>query len=257
MAPVNATCGCAPFPQPALVVLAPEYKGMGQALSVSEAIQLEEVTRAQSASNLWFKEREGRITASNFGSVIKRKKEINEAFLKKIFPEHIAGKAKGQACEYGKKTEINAKHAYIKHLTTEGINVHLHDCGLVVNPEFPFLGASPDGKVCKNGGSGIIEIKCPFIARDIGIHDAVTKFRSKSDFCLRSVNDVISLKRNHNYYYQVQGQLMITGASFCDFIVYTPLNIHVETIYPDVSVMQAMLHKLAFVYKYRQLPLVC
>ena len=34
---------------------------------------------------------------------------------------------------------------------------HVHECGLVINPDFPFLGASPDGKICelcKTGNSG-------------------------------------------------------------------------------------------------------
>ena len=33
---------------------------------------------------------------------------------------------------------------------------------------------------------------------------------------------------------------MISGAAFCDFIVYTPADVHIETIYPDVSIMSKM-----------------
>lgn len=35
--------------------------------------------------------------------------------------------------------------------------LHVHDCGLCINPEF--LGAIPDGIVCDKGTSGIIDIK--------------------------------------------------------------------------------------------------
>ena len=35
--------------------------------------------------------------------------------------------------------------------------------GLVVNPKYPYLGATPDGWVgCDCCGIGIVEIKCPY-----------------------------------------------------------------------------------------------
>ena len=35
--------------------------------------------------------------------------------------------------------------------------------GLVISPQYPYLGASPDSFTqCEFGGDGIIEIKCPF-----------------------------------------------------------------------------------------------
>ena len=36
----------------------------------------------------------------------------------------------------------------------------------MVTSEFPFLGASPDGKVCDAGQYGILEIKCPYASRN-------------------------------------------------------------------------------------------
>ena len=57
---------------------------------------------------------------------------------------------------------------------------HVHDCGLLVNPLFPFLGATPDGKVCEEGESGILEIKCPFSIRDWNITNAVSNFEKKA-----------------------------------------------------------------------------
>jgi len=44
---------------------------------------------------------------------------------------------------------------------------HVHNCGLVVNPTFPCIAASPDGKVCENGITGLLEVKCPYSIRDM------------------------------------------------------------------------------------------
>ena len=45
-------------------------------------------------------------------------------------------------------------------------DLHIHDCGFVLKNAFPFLGATPDRKLCHNGQLGLIKIKCPFSARD-------------------------------------------------------------------------------------------
>ena len=39
-----------------------------------------------------------------------------------------------------------------------------------------------------------------------------------SDFCLEySDNDTLVLKHDHIFHYQIQGQLMVSGAEFCDY----------------------------------------
>jgi hypothetical protein len=82
---------------------------------------------------------------------------------------------------------------------------------LVINPRFPFLAASPDGKVCLEGETGVLKVKCPFPARDLTILEAVQKI---PNFCMQLGDDgKMSLKRSHEYFYQVQGQLMVSGAS--------------------------------------------
>ena len=43
-------------------------------------------------------------------------------------------------------------------------------------------------------------------------------------------NDKVTLKQNHPYLYQVQGQMAVTGKNHCDFFVYTHFGIHQERI---------------------------
>ena len=45
-----------------------------------------------------------------------------------------------------KNNETNAIQNYIKQTGN-----HVHDCGIIINPEFSFLGSFPDGKVCDQG----------------------------------------------------------------------------------------------------------
>lgn len=38
---------------------------------------------------------------------------------------------------------------------------------------------------------------------------------------------------------------MITGCDFCDFVVYTKKDIHVNRLFPDITFMESMLTNLA------------
>lgn len=62
-------------------------------------------------------------------------------------------------------------------------------------------------------------------------------------------NNEITLKKNHAQYAQIQGQLMITGCAFCDFVVFTQKDIFVEKIQPDLPFMTTMLEKLCVFFK--------
>lgn len=68
------------------------------------------------------------------------------------------------------------------------------------------------------------------------------------DFFLHTdQNGQVLLKSNHAYYAQVQEQLMMTGSSFCDFIVYCPnesIFFFVQRVESDVAFMTNMLNVL-------------
>jgi len=112
-------------------------------LSQKEAAQMEIDTREQSGSAKWKVERAKRITASQFGQVCKCKAEVTEKFLNELFQ----GKSiQTPAMKYGLSNESRAATEYIDHEQAEGKK--LYKSGLVVNPAFSWLGASPDGVVC-------------------------------------------------------------------------------------------------------------
>lgn len=80
------------------------------------------------------------------------------------------------------------------------VNSHFYDCALVVNNEFPFLAATPDGKICEDGELGLLEITCPYLARDMLISEAYVEINK---FMLIEHNGKVSLDKSHDYYIQV------------------------------------------------------
>ena len=85
----------------------------------------------------------------------------------------------------------------------------MSETGIFINIEQPWLAATPDGVVhdpsesasCHNG---LLEIKCPYSARHKSLTDACKELNR---FCYTILNDKVTLKTTHNYYYQIQGQL--------------------------------------------------
>lgn len=243
----TAPCGSTTFPiaSPTAVQLPIELQCCNERfpITMEESHSLEERTVNQNSSSEWHEARKTRLTASTFGKVLKRKKKVNETFLKSIISPRQFSSA---ATRYGTKNEVNGKQEYL-HLRP---TAHLHDCGLVVNPNFSFLGASPDAKVCDNGEIGILEVKCPFNAKNKTIVEAL----EDTKFCLFMNSGCISLKDTHDYYYQVQGQLLVTGAAFCDFIVHTNRDNHLQRILPNKEFQENILNKLAQFYHQHIIP---
>ena len=74
----------------------------------------------------------------------------------------------------------------------------------MINPQYPHLGASPDGFIkCSCCGEGVIEIKCPFSVKD-GMPEELHKK-------MGSFLNQVGIVKTHKYYTQIQGQLEICG----------------------------------------------
>lgn len=95
------------------------------------------------------------------------------------------------AIEYGKRNEKTAINQLEQQ---EGIIVQ--KCGLFIDQKYFFLGASPDGLY----EEGIVEIKCPYSARNMDAEQAIRQKKIKFWKIDGSVNT------NHDWYFQIQGQ---------------------------------------------------
>jgi len=185
----------------------------GHQLSLQECHAIEEQTRDQSKSPYWEKLRKTRITASIFKRVAARKKDYESLIgqLKKKVRQT-------EAMKYGLEHEGEAAIIY-----SDSKAVNVRRTGFVVNPGCPQLGASPDYIVYDPANSdnvfGCLEIKC---LQASFVTDAK---------CLKTHNGQLSLRKTHQYYYQIQGQLGITGLKWCDLMVLCKDDWHIERIH--------------------------
>lgn len=111
-------------------------------------------------SEEWFKKRHNIISATNVASIIdcnpnKSKYELFNEKASPILPTPFSN----DMTEWGHKYEPIARRVY------ETISKDkVHECGLLIHPEYPWLGASPDG-IRKCGW--LLEIKCLYNRKQV------------------------------------------------------------------------------------------
>lgn len=88
------------------------------------------------------------------------------------------------------------------------------------------------------------EVKCPETKYLVTPLDAC----SDSNFFLEEVNGMPKLKRTHKYFTQVQGLMGVTGARWCDFVVYTSKGMSIERIPFDVQYWNNLRETLKLYY---------
>ena len=78
-----------------------------------------------------------------------------------------------------------------------------------------------------------------------------------NDFYLSMINGKAGLKKDHVYYYQLQGTMAALKLQWADFIVYTTKGLHVERIYFNSKLWeQVMVPELTNFYFMYILPLL-
>ena len=103
-------------------------------------------TRGQSDNDLWFEERRLRLTASNYGLVMKRReKNFPKWILSKQFSTVRSKTKTPQSCQWGHSNEQNAIATHLENCFYAGQQIKARfECRLAVNAQAAWLGASPD-----------------------------------------------------------------------------------------------------------------
>ena len=223
---------------------------LAQHIPATVGAYIESITREQNKSMLWHQLHNGRVTSSIFGDVILRKATTSpDNLIRRImgYTDHIMTKA----MKWGLANESRAQDAYVKHCESAGKVVSIIPSGLSLYPSHSYLGASGDGWVCQGGNCvGMLEIKCPF---SLDNEDVTTTtpvaLAGNPKFCLEKRAEIPKLKTTHKYYYQVQGELAITGMAWCDFVIWTEGGLFVQRVPFDEDLWQSvMLPKLVQFY---------
>ena len=206
------------------------------------ACRVEKLTRGQSNNSLWRSLRNGRITSSRFHEVFVRKATTppDKLVISLMgYQSPLTATSLPLQIEWGRTREAVARQDYVTAMRGRGHQVVVKDCGLSLLASRAYLGASSDGRVYDPAStlqSGVLEIKCPYsidgklIIKE-RVADIVKAHRSK--FFLEQNGDQLALKRNSRYYCQVQGEMAILKVPWCDFVVWTVVDIHIERIYFD------------------------
>ena len=176
----------------------------------------------------------GWLTASQFGVICHTSLDSpSQSLVSSILsPQPISTPAIRWEIDH----EENAKEVYCKTIKEYHEDFVVPSAGLHVNPLYPHLGASPDRLVgCFCCGKRLLKIKCSYSIRD----EDPLKVQRASFFL-----HLVGLVRSHNYYYQVQGQMMICNLSYCNFVCWTPKGIHIERFERDIVFSPDMKLKL-------------
>jgi len=198
------------------------------AITKQDVDEIKQTTIGQADNDVWASERQKRITSSVFGRICKRTSKTDSTALarsllcqkKDIYSPAIA---------HGRAYESVAATKY-----DERQQQSTRQCGLFVCEEYPYLAASPDRVV---DDKVIVEIKCPYTAKDETISEKTVPY-----LCYQE--GTLTVSKTHDYYYQVQGQLLCTGAECVDFVVYTLKDIYISRIVRDEPFIAEMISKL-------------
>ena len=120
------------------------------------------------------------------------------------------------AVNHGHIYEEKAVAAYTNVMSENHKDFKVTKCGGFIDQTLPWLHAD-FLCTCSCCGDGCGEVKCPYSIQNWDFESYLLKKSS----CLEKVDSMFKLKRNHDYFYQVQQQLSITGSKYCDFVVYS------------------------------------
>lgn len=201
-------------------------------ISEDEIKYIESSTTGQSKNKMWKQERCKRLQASNFGRICKATERTNFSNLADALT--VFKEIKTPAILHGQKYE---SIALAKYESEHGRGTR--QCGIFVSKSHPFIGASPDAII---DGETVLEIKCPFVVRDQMIHTKTVPFLKEED-------GHIFLDNNHDYFYQIQGQLFCTGATSCNFVIYTFKDFKCIHVKRDDIFINNMVKKLQEFYE--------
>ncbi|KAL1436392.1 hypothetical protein MTO96_049752 [Rhipicephalus appendiculatus] len=206
-------------------------------------------SRQQSQSSLWQHARMNRLTASCFGRAIKRLNWTEKGLRNLIESKDLS---RVRAIQYGLRNGNFAVDRYCSVMKSHGHNVSVRHCRLFVDAMCAWLGASPDRLVYdpEESSYGVLEVKCPYSLKDSTPEVARSQCASLSF----SENKSPSLRRDHEYYAQVVGQMAIAKCHWADFVVYSANWVAIERIYFDEGEWEGMKAKLDDFYFTQMLP---
>ena len=147
------------------------------------------------------------------------------------------------ALQWGREHESIARQQYTTFMKQRHRNFETSLSGLMIDPTLPYLGATPDGlSSCDCCGQRIVEIKCPYKYRNMSPKSECALSDPLFYLKLDDKKQII-LSREHQYYTQIQGQLLVSKQKQCDFVCWTTEDMFIEPIPEDVDLRDMIIEK--------------
>ncbi len=224
-----------------LVMEKPHYKGRGK---LTTAMRKRLTTAARCAINLRSAE-----------SDANRATELLRQDLRNG-PLHCFGIHSYCSTDYCKvvRSSSTTTNAYLQAKVSSSPSIATQPSGLVIHLVYHWLAASPDDlageRPCIIRPIGIAEHKNPYKFKSMSLIDAANQAK---DVRLAYNDGSLSLKRTHMYY-QVQATMFCTQRKWCDFVVRTSTELHIERLHWDSAFWSAAKPRLRDFYFTAVLP---
>lgn len=205
--------------------------------------KLESMTVEQRNTPTWDAYPAGRMTASNAHAVWTLRESTDATNLVSWLLGY-GGHVTSKYTQHGIRSEGEAMKAYTERMKQIHHHCEVRRRGLVVFPDLPFLGASPDGqRICSCHSNILVELKCPYTLMNL---DPRSHFGAKN-FCIDVDGKV---KKNHAHFTQVQMQMHVTKLHQCDLVICTgdPLLMYIVIVNYDEEFCKELVCKCTLLF---------
>ena len=231
-------------------------------LSDEDRSSVEKATRGQSTNVEWFRQRMGSITASSMAAVCRACQPKSRAdkgrLADRILSLHLSHMREPKlpnkdSLKWGHMNEDKARQQYLSISAPNHNDLMVTETGLMIHPEHDMIRASPDGIVtCQCHPARLLEIKCPYGARDMDIKSAV---ESKKISYLKDNEGQWELSEtSEGYLTQVQTTMAVCKLMSCDFVVYTKKELLVVHVPFNPSSWEVTLRTALFFFEEHAIP---
>ena len=149
--------------------------------------------------------------------------------------------------EFGNRFERSARDLFLQSHRYRHKNCHIEVPGFVVN-NYPYIGASPDGIFHCNECDpqiALLEVNC--FGRKKKFQPSSAPLLNK--ICTKTEDGSLSMVTSHAYYYQVQGQMALTGIRTCWQLGYTHKGVKPVMVKFDPMFWENMVSKMDNFYR--------
>lgn len=217
-------------------------KSLSIELSSDDVNEISWLTLPCHKSKCLFALKRGRIIASNFKDCCSTSIENPSiSFINRMM--NPISNFRG----YPKNLAIKKKKAlkqYFGSIVLDHQELEQYECGLIINPEFPYFAASPDRLInCDCHGEGCVVLKFLAIMETAESFEILTREPNR---ILNINEDVYELEKTHDFYYQLQLQIHVVELRYCDLVIWSPkldLSHLILRVNPDIDFWKLHMQK--------------